>query len=31
LFIPLYGKENGDERSKLAIEVIRFEKELLDD
>ena len=31
IFIPLYGKEKGDARSKLAVEVIKFEKELLDD
>jgi len=30
VFIPLYGKEKGDARSKLAIEVIKFEKALLD-
>ena len=30
VFIPLYGKEKGDERSKLAVEVIKFEKALLD-
>jgi len=29
VFIPLYGKEKGSERSKLAVEVVRFEKELL--
>ncbi len=29
VFIPLYGKEKGGERSKLAVEVIKFEKVLL--
>ena len=29
VFIPLYGKEKGQERSKLAVEVVQFEKELL--
>ncbi len=26
VFIPLYGKEKGAERSKLAVEVVEFEK-----
>jgi len=30
VFITLYGKEKGDQRSKLAVEVIKFEKVLLD-
>ena len=30
VFIPLYGKEKGAERSKLAVEVVEFEKKLLD-
>jgi len=29
VFIPLYGKEKGRQRSKLAVEVVRFEKKLL--
>ncbi len=30
VFIPLYGKEKGEARSQLAVEVIKFEKKLLD-